>query len=470
LIACLNAVCWSLITPPFQVTDEPSHFAYVQQLVETRSLPREGVQGFSPEENVALNDLNQSKILLGPAVHAISSRAEQRTLENDLSRPLTRRGSGSAGSASSEPPLYYALEAVPYSLGLPGTILDRLVLMRLMSALMAGLTALFVFLFLREALPGEPWAWIVGGLGVAVAPLLGFMSGAVNPDAMLCAVSAVLFYSFARAFRRGLTRPLAIAIGALLAVGFVTKLNFIGLVPGALLGLILLGRRESRRSGRGAYYHLLAPALLIALSPGILYVIVNLISGHPTLGAVSSGITALTGRHTSISNEFDYIWQFYLPRLPRAHNYFGEIFTTRQLWFNGLVGLYGWLDTVFPNWVYDVALVPALFIGVLSVRELVLSRVALRRRGAELITYGAMSLGVLVLVAASGFDFASIAPALYAEPRYLLPMLALWGAVLVLAARGAGRRWGPVVGALLIVLVIAHDIFSQLQVVARYYG
>src|SRR5262249_13894834 len=35
LIASLNAVCWSLITPPFQLPDEPAHFAYVQRLAET---------------------------------------------------------------------------------------------------------------------------------------------------------------------------------------------------------------------------------------------------------------------------------------------------------------------------------------------------------------------------------------------------------------------------------------------------
>ena len=49
--------------------------------------------------------------------------------------------------------------------------------MRLLSALMAGVTALFTFLFVREALPGAPWAWTVGGLGAALAPLLGFISG-----------------------------------------------------------------------------------------------------------------------------------------------------------------------------------------------------------------------------------------------------------------------------------------------------
>jgi hypothetical protein len=59
---------------------------------------------------------------------------------------------------------------------------------------------------------------------------------------------------------------------------------------------------------------------------------------------------------------------------------------------------------------------------------------------------------------------------LYAEPRYLLPMLALAGAVLALAAEGAGRRWAPAVGALIVTAVLAHDIFSQLLVISRYYG
>jgi hypothetical protein len=41
-------------------------------------------------------------------------------------------------------------------------------------------------------------------------------------------------------------------------------------------------------------------------------------------------------------------------------------------------------------------------------------------------------------------------------------MLALWGCVVALAAPGAGRRWGPVVGTLLVVLFLAHGLASQL--------
>ena len=53
---------------------------------------------------------------------------------------------------------------------------------------------------------------------------------------------------------------------------------------------------------------------------------------------------------------------------------------------------------------------------------------------------------------------------------WIVPLLPLLGAALALSARGAGRRWGPAAGALIVVLVLAHDVFSQLQVIARYYG
>jgi 4-amino-4-deoxy-L-arabinose transferase-like glycosyltransferase len=467
LLALLNAACWSVITPPFLALDEPDHFAYVQQLAETARLPSSPLSEFSPEEQLALQDLRHSEVRFRPAGHPIYGGAEQQKLESDLAQPISRRGPGGAGVASSEPPLYYALETVPYALGSSGSILDRLELMRLLSAVMAGLTVLFVFLFLRETLPSARWAWTVGGLGVALAPLLGFASSTVNPDALLFTVSAALFYCLARAFRRGLARWLAIVIGVLIALGFATKLNFLGLAPGAVLGLALLARREARKSGREVYFRTLAPALATALSPAVLYGLVNVFSNHPAFGIVSNGFL---GKHGSISGELSYIWQFYLPRLPWMHNDFGELFTTRQIWLRNLIGLYGWGDTPFPGWVYTVALIPLGVIVGLCIRALALSRLVLRDRFGELLTYATMTLGVLVLVAAAGYLLFPGTVAEFTDARYTLPMLVLWGSVLALAARGAGRRWGPVLGVLLVVLVFAHDLFSQLQVVGRYYG
>ena len=470
LVALLNAVCWSLITPPFLALDEPDHFAYVQQLAETGRLPSSAESEYSEEERVVLSDLHHGEVRFRPANHTIFSNAQQEKLENDLAQPLSRSGPGGAGVASSEPPLYYALETIPYWLASGGTILDQLTLMRLLSALLAGVTGLFVFLFLRELLPKLRWAWTVGGLGVAFGPLLGYSSSTVNPDSLLIAVSAVVFYCLARAFRRGLTQRSALVLGALIAIGIVTKLNFAGLAPGIALGLILLTRREARTMGASAYYKLLAPAVAIAIAPGVLYGVVNLLSNHPVFGLVSTGTSGLTGAQHTISAELSYIWQFYLPRLPWMHNYFRGVSTTRQIWFRDTIGLYGWGDTAFPEWVYTFALIPVGLVAVLCIRMLVLSRTALRARLSEFVTYAVMTLGLLVLIGASGYLSYPGAAAEFTDARYLLPLAGLWGAVLALASRGAGRRWGPAVGAAILVLVIANDLFGQLQVIARYYG
>ena len=207
LVACLNAICWSIVTPPFQVPDEPSHFAYVKQLAETGHLPSSNSEELSHEEATVLAGLHNPQVVLRPQNHTIASQAEENELQRDLAPSNASHGSPAAGVAAAQPPLYYALEAIPYNLARGGNLLDRLQLMRLMSALFAGLTALFVFLFVREALSRPRWICTVAGLAIAFSPLLGFMSGSVNPDSMLFAVSAATFFLLARAF--GAASPLA---------------------------------------------------------------------------------------------------------------------------------------------------------------------------------------------------------------------------------------------------------------------
>jgi 4-amino-4-deoxy-L-arabinose transferase-like glycosyltransferase len=467
LVACLNAVCWSIITPAFQVPDEPDHFAYVKQLVETGTRPVSPDLLEAGEIKSAMEALDYYHVRQQPENRAITTQEEQTELVR-LTKETngTSHGSPIAGSASSQPPLYYALEGIPYSIAQHSPVPDRLQLMRLFSALFAGLTALFVFLFIREALPAERWAWMVGGLAVALAPLLGFMSGAVNPDSMLFAVSAASFYLLARAFRRGLDTRMAIAIGVTSAIGLLTKLNFAGLVPGILLGVLILTARVARSSRRYALRNC-ALAIGIGLIPALLLIVDNALRHHALLGPFASVLNLDKG---SLLSQIDYIWQFYLPRIPGTVNDFPGLSTLRQYWFDGYVGLYGWRDTVFPGWVANVALIPAAVLVALCARALFQARAIVKSRAVELAVYALVSVGVMFMVGAASYGAFPHIDGEYFEVRYLFPMLALLGAALALAARGAGRRWGPVVGTLIVVLFLAHDILSQMLVVGRYYG
>jgi hypothetical protein len=469
LIALLNAAAWSLIVPPFQGKDEVDHFAYVEQLAENGTLPENGHENgvYSPEETLVLQGLHYFQVAHAPQTPAISTIAEQRALAADVGAGASLQGSGEAGIATSEPPLYYALQTIPYFLA-RGDMLDQLQLMRLFGALFGAATALLVFLFLREILPGVPWAATIGAICVALQPQFAFMSGSINPDTMLYTVSAAVFLCLARALRRALTRRLAATLGVLIAVGFLTKLDFIGIAFGAFVGLAVLAVREPRARGRAA---LAAPAIAAAIgvSPIVLYVLRNIVSNHPTLGSLSGHAHLFSP--SSLFHELSYIWQMYLPRLPGMTHYFKGIATYRDIWFDRSVGLYGWMDTVFPAWVDNVALVPAAALVLLCGRELLARRDALRARLPELGVYAALTAGVLVLIGASSYLSDAVGHgAAFGEPRYLVPLIPLLGAVVALAARGGGRRWAPAVGAALVVLFLGHDIFSQLQVIARYYG
>jgi 4-amino-4-deoxy-L-arabinose transferase-like glycosyltransferase len=466
-IACLNAAAWSIVIPPFQTSDEPDHFAYVQQLAESGRLPDASAgHAFSDEEELAMQALHVDEVELTPEIRPIASRAEQLVLERDLRSSSPLQESLSAGVADTEPPLYYALETIPYALASHGTLLDRLELMRLFSALWAGLTVLFTFLFVRELLPSNPLAQITAALAVALTPMLAQFSGVVNPDAMLFAVCAGTFYAVSRAFRRGLTRSIAAVIGALTAVGLLTKLNYIGLVPGVVLALVILARRAAQMSKRPAY-RALALALGIAAGPVLVYLLVNLASGHPGLGVVSA---ALNGRNGPFLSEISYIWQFYLPRLPGMSSYFPGVLMTR-LWFNGFVGLFGWNDTLFPGWVYSLALLPAGAIALLCLRAIVTDSGQLRRHAAELLAYAVMAAGLLVLIGANSYvSDAVLHIGSYWQPRYLLPLIPLLGGAIALAVRGAGARWAPVAATLIVLSFLAQDLFGQLQTIARFYG
>jgi hypothetical protein len=468
LIAFLNAGAWSLITPPFQGRDEVDHFAYVAQIAETGTLPANGqAEGvYSPEQKLVLEGLHYYQVRFSPTVPTISTQAEQQALARDVHAGASPVGSGEAGVATPEPPLFYTLQTIPYFLG-SGNMLVQLQLMRVLDALLGAVTALLCFLFVREALPGVRWAATVGGLCVALQPLFAFMAGSVNPDVLLFTIGAALFLCLARAFRDGLAWRPAIVLGVLVAAGFLTKLNFIGFGIGVLFGLCALAVRGVRSRGRRT----LPPiglATVIGFAPPLLYVLVNKLSGSAALGPTSENVEATSAE--GLFHELSYVWELYLPRLPGMPHYFKGLPTFQDVWFDRSVGFYGWMDVLFPNWVDTVALVLAVAVALLIGNELLARRKAIAARAPELATYAMITIGVLLVVGIPSYH-SDIIGHIYAfgEPRYLLPMLPLLGAAIALAVRGA-RRWAPAAGAALIVLFLAHDIFSQLQTIARYYG
>jgi hypothetical protein len=463
-VAVLNAAAWSLITPAFQVPDEVGHVAYAQSIGETGRPPAHPpALRISPEQATAMADSGFGEVARVTYRSAAWSRHQQARLAADLARPLSRRATVPAGEAEPEPPLYYALQALPYRMAHDETLLDRLMLMRLFSALLAGATALLCFQFVRECLPAEPWAWTVGGLGVALAPMLGFVAGGVNPDALLFALSAALFLCLARAWRRGATMRLALTLGALIGAGMLTKVNFYGLVPGALLGFALAARRTTLAWDR-RFLRMVGGAALLG---GALFAAGAAFEALAWQRSVLAARPVAPESHVGLFAHLGYVWQVFLPRLPfQAPTVLTE--PGYQQLFESFVGAFGQMVVWFPTWVYRLVAAGLALVGLLVVRVLHADPRELRWRRGELLGYAAMALALMLLVGLSA-DLRRNLIAIV-QGRYLLPLLPLFGALLALGARGAGERWGRATGVAIVSTLAALSLFGQLLTIAWFYG
>jgi 4-amino-4-deoxy-L-arabinose transferase-like glycosyltransferase len=468
LVAVLNALVWSIIVPPFEVPDENGHYAYVAQLVQAGSLPHYIATSpdLSPREDATLEVVHAFRLPGWPQNPAPLTSADQHVIDAVERQDLSARGSGNAGSASDNPPLYYALEAVPYVLSPSGSVLDRLALMRAFSSLFAGVTVFFVFMFLRELFPGTRRVWSVGALAVALQPMFAFISGGLNNDALLYAFAAMLFFALARMFRRGLDEHTGLAIGLAIGFGLLAKFTLLAFAPAAALA-VLYGLWRARRDGRGPALRGAAIAAALSAVPTLLYL--ALASRSVTPGGIGAPATTLTGAHTSLRAEISHIWQLFLPRMP----WMAPQFPRSQLWhtwFMGLIGRFGWLDTTFPFWVYVLAapIAVALIVGALT--TLARERKRLRRHAFELGVYVVMIGGLCVEIGVESYRTLVTSGGIFEQPRYLLSGLCIYAAIVALVARLGGRRIGIALGTLIVMLALAHDLFSQLLVIGRYYA
>jgi Predicted membrane protein (DUF2142) len=478
LVAVLNALAWSLLVPPFQVPDEESHTGYVQYLAETGKVPKPGFIGYSDEENALLRALAFGSVIGvrdNRPPHGPGIDARLRAIERSR---LSRVGGGDPAGAVVYPPTFYALESVPYLASPTGSsLLDRLVWMRALCALLAGLTVFLTYRFLRELLPTQPWAWTVGALGVAFLPMFGFVSGGVQNDAGMYACAAALLWAMTRVLQRGLTPLRGLAVGGALVTGILIKYTMVGLAPAAAAA-VLVGLWRARKARAEASPADASPARRAWLGAGVAALVVALpIAAYAALSKWAWG-RPLTGplrashpeiaqpEPSTITGQLAYAWELFLPRLPFMDDKFPGITPLWDTWYRGGIGRFGWLDYGFPAWVAILLLPVVLAVIVLAVRAACRARPPL----ANVAAYAVAVLGLMALLAVVGYHYELKFATYFQSPRYLFALLPLGAAVVAMAAWGAGRRFGPAVGASVVLMVVALSVFAQLATLERYYG
>lgn len=89
----------------------------------------------------------------------------------------------------------------------------------------------------------------------------------------------------------------------------------------------------------------------------------------------------------------------------------------------------------------------------------------------ELTAYVLAAGGLAVLIGAAGYSYwINTGGERFEQARYLLPLLPLYGAIVALAIRGAGRRAGPSLAAVAVVVMIGWSVYAQLITMLRFYS
>jgi hypothetical protein len=468
LLAFVNASIWAVITPAFQGPDEDSHVAYAIHLAETGHRPTrdDSKARFSSSESIlALDAVDHWSVIQFPNAAPPWLRAQKLEYERKVAQqhPLRDDGGGRTGAAQYGP-VYYALPAAGYLVA-GGSFFDRLLAMRVMSALLAGVVAAFAYGIIRELIPRERWPAVAGGLLVGFQPMFGFISGTVNADGGVNAAGAALIYLLVRSMRRGLTPASAIGIPAVFALGVMAKTAMLAFAPAIFVGLLVVAAR--RRASRLAWA-VLGLALTVILAGG-LAVGRNLLPLSGTSANVAPGESG-GGVGRTVGGTISYMWQVFLPPLPGMQDvYTGPGFVPAWQLYKRAWGSFGWQSVDLPAPVFYAIGLITLAALVLATRAALRERVAVRARAGELLVLVVAFFSVVLSV---NFVFARYTPGptLLEQGRYFFPVITVGAVVAVGACFGLGRRLAPVAATALVASTMLFSAFAQLFVLTSYYG
>lgn len=478
-LAALNACCWALMTPAFQAPDEVDHFAYTQSLVERGQTPDPSAASprgrWSSSEIAALNGMGFfTDHQVGDSRPPWLS-VQQDEYERGLTSLHVHRDDGGGYTTSAvHGPLYYYALAPAYLVTRHSSVFSQLTLMRLTSALIGALAALFAFLLGRELAPNRPWVGVLAGLLVAYQPMYGFISGIVNNDVGVNAAAAGLELLLVRLLCRPITVRAGVLTGAvLLALPFIKGTGMSLFPVAALVFVVALWRQHGRRqlpawaalAATGVVVDVLVAHLLGDLRPSA-----TIASASGGSSTVADNAGAVSAALHNIPDYLSYLWQALLPRLPFMTPHFppgvqpGFVIFIERGW-----GAFGWYDVFFRHWVYVV-----ICGGLLAL--LPLAAWALRREWVWVRSHWLVLLALIVMPAAviAGFEAAYYTPGFRPQiaefGRYAFPGIAPLALLAVGALHAFGRRRMVWVGAGLAMGMIFLSYASQVLTLTSFYA
>jgi hypothetical protein len=290
----LLGVAHIALLPPWEGFDESAHYSYIQQLADTAAVPamssarisadveryREAAPlpyGTQPpfERN---GGLTYRAFFGGPPAKTVQGRA----FVHEPPRERRRYVPGPiANWEAQHPPLYYAALAPAYRATRGWSWAAHLFSLRLASYLLAWAAWMLALHVCQTAMRAPapsasalPWTW--AALGIAVWPLLlpaWFPEFArLGNDSLSALIATAVWWLNVRATRTGLTTRQAVALGALLGAGALTKALFVPLAAGiAGFWVVRAWRMGATGTGRAVAARLLLALVVMAAIAGWWY-------------------------------------------------------------------------------------------------------------------------------------------------------------------------------------------------------
>jgi 4-amino-4-deoxy-L-arabinose transferase-like glycosyltransferase len=307
---------YAIATPPWQIPDEPAHYNYVRFVAEQAAIP-------------VLNSGDYDQAYL----EAIKAQKFPEAMSIDTIR-----------YESHQPPLYYLAMTPFYLAGKAAPLAERLIGLRLASALLGVVLLAITYRLSREVLPDGNGLPVLATAFVAFVPQHLAMLAGVENDVLaelllagvaLCLIRVLRFAAEgAKAERRNWW-----AVGLLVGLGLVTKTTTY-VSAGLVAVTILLLWRQVRDVRRSLSYAI--PALILALGIGAVWFVRN--------AAVYGPLDWLgLARHNAVVFGQPRTLDLYGSYLVAATYYFPIMF--RSFW-----GQFGWMGVPLDSRTYTVLL------------------------------------------------------------------------------------------------------------------
>jgi 4-amino-4-deoxy-L-arabinose transferase-like glycosyltransferase len=468
--ATLLSLAWTVLMAPLQGPDEHNHVAYAQQLAETGDGPLWGTTtgGTHSTESTAL----QTWADLTPLIGVLTARpgwtdAEERAYEQ-VSRDARRDDGSGPNAVAQNPPLYYGYEAVAYRVGSGWSLPARLLLMRLANLPLLLLVVVCTWLAVGEAFGRRRFLQTVGAGIAAFLPMLGFMSGVVNPDIGLAAAFAGFTALALAALRLGPRPSVVLGLGAVGAAAVLTHGRGLAVLPPLLVVLALLGWRALRELPlRRTLGLALGVGAIVALG-GLLAVAYS--SGHGE-GSSIGGEVGNSAGHGNLRGFVAYVWQFYFSPLVSMAPPPGPPYGFRQVYVETFAGgTFGSLEIQFPLWVYSTLQV-AVALGLATLFGAIVRRwEAVRAHAAPVLVVASIVASVLLTIHFAAYgDLSAGSPDPLITGRYLLPLVAPLALAAVFVVDSLPRRLGVAVGTALVTGWALLSLSALALTLARFY-